>query len=1005
MKLMNSNQDLSKIKGQTPISVIVHGGNYISFLLAKTLLEQGSHVVIIDKYTNSSKQYFTELKKTGKVSFIDFKGLKSFYEKIARIDYLYYMLGEKVENATDIDSKDFLSETDNLNQSLTCANKYKAKIALITSLRLNRELSNRVNNQKDGKTKPYSPLELQRYGENYAAEYVDKTKSNLRIIRLGTVVGKGINEIKDTVLNKLFLDATQRNQIDIEGDGLEIHNIVHESDAIYGILKLTFSDETKGEVISLSNKNDYSTLSIAYKLLELDIEAKAIKFLEQTNTDSVLQDLYVAAPNASQFGWKQNVSLEESIIDQVKAYYEKSDKKWEIDKTNSIGRKSKNESLSNVTKTGFGKFLATILKPFGGIDKPGNLFQEISYTKILKTIFFVALSFISIYYLIAPIIGITLGSALVYTQSKTIKESITNLDFNRIEKETIKLSDNISKIENNLNRLYWIFKITGATEEYGNIFQVIQGTKYIGESSQNLVTGLRPLGEYIKDFESSIQPSGEEKETIKEYSKYLESIDDNQYLLKEGTYKMSLAQNLITTANTKNFPTPIKNIISDYKDLVIQINNVVKPLEQISQFMPSLLGLNERTRYLILLQDNGELRSTGGWISSYAIVAIEDGQIRELFVDDIYNAQAALNLKGYSYRTPNSLVRALQNTSYSFPLVNWDPNLDNTMLSSEQFVYDLGKGNSIDGLITVDMTFIQKLLDKWGGIQVAGESELINSENLYANIFETYSGEAPNDVRKSTFLTDFFSAVITKIFSSTFVENKDLYTVTSESLNEKHMLFTFKNSMARAYADQNGWDGNLDSKFDSAPIQIDWNWGNNKTNLYIKKNHTLNINIKDESTIDYTYQVAIQNDSTKNEYPQGEYKNYVRVYIPYNATVTGIKGMTNNKYDIYEESGYKVIAGWFNIPIKETMTLEIRYRVTKDSNSSIFALEKNETHYTFDINIYKQPGSKKDSYNLTLTYPETWTLESNEGLTRIENNLNRRFELSSDQSFNISWQR
>jgi len=92
------NTNLTKIKGQTPISIIVHGGNYTSFLLAKTLLEQGSHVVIIDKYTNSSKQYFTDLKKTGKVSFIDFKGLKSFYEKIARIDYLYYMLGQKVED-------------------------------------------------------------------------------------------------------------------------------------------------------------------------------------------------------------------------------------------------------------------------------------------------------------------------------------------------------------------------------------------------------------------------------------------------------------------------------------------------------------------------------------------------------------------------------------------------------------------------------------------------------------------------------------------------------------------------------------------------------------------------------------------------------------------------------------------------------------------------------------------------------------------------------------------
>ena len=36
---MSSTEDLSKIKGQVPVSVIVNGGNYISYLLAKTQLD------------------------------------------------------------------------------------------------------------------------------------------------------------------------------------------------------------------------------------------------------------------------------------------------------------------------------------------------------------------------------------------------------------------------------------------------------------------------------------------------------------------------------------------------------------------------------------------------------------------------------------------------------------------------------------------------------------------------------------------------------------------------------------------------------------------------------------------------------------------------------------------------------------------------------------------------------------------------------------------------------
>lgn len=993
-----SKEDLSKIKGQVPVSVIVHGGNYISFLLAKTLLEQGSHVVIIDKYTNTSKQYFTELKKTGRVSFIDFKGIKAFYEKIARIDYLYYMLGEKVQDRKSVDSKDFLSETDYLNQSLTSANKYKAKISLITSLKLNRELSNIINNDQPGKASAYSPLELQRYGENFSAEYVDKTKANLRIIRLGTLVGRGINEIRDLTLNKLFNDATSKHQIDIEGEGLEVHNLIHESDAVYGILKLTFSDETKGEVITLCNKNEYSTLSIAYKLLELDVEAKAIKFVEKENENTILQDLYVPAPHASVYGWKQNVTLEESTIEQVQAYYEKSDKRWDIDKTERV---NSHTEQSSVSKTKLGVLVSSLLKPFKKMKDPKLLFKEINYYKIFKNIFLGILFLLLIYYLIAPIIGVSLGGLIVYKQGKKLTTSVSELDFDEIEKNTRSLSTNITRVEDNFNKLYWIFQLGNIQDEYTNLYQIIQGTKYIAESGENLVVGLRPLGEYIRDF----QPSVNDDSNRKEYSQYLEAMDTNRYLLREGVYKISLAQNLISTADTRKYPNSLRDTVYEYQELVTKIYDTVKPLEKISEFLPDILGLNERKRYLILFQDNGEIRSTGGWISNYAVVAIEDGQIVELFVDDIYNAQALLRLKSNVYKTPNSMLRALKGSAFSFPLVNWNPNLESVLLSSEQYIYDLGKGESLDGIVTLDTVFIQRLIDRWGGIEVPGESALITSENLYANIIEDSSAQSPTDSRGSVFLTDFFNSVITKIFSTTLTENDDLYQTIEESIDEKHILFTFKNSLAKAYIDDSGWITNLDAKFLSSPINIDWNWGVNKANLYIKKNHILNISVKDESTIDYTYQIAIQNDSTKDEYPQGEYTNYIRIYIPFDAQVTGIRGMTDNQYDVYEEDGFKVVAGWFNIPIKETLTLEVKYNINKGNSDTNFLIQKTDTHYEMDIDIFKQPGSRKDAYNFSLSYPEDWIIESSEGLTRIENNVNRRFELSSDEHFFLSWQR
>ncbi len=998
-----SSTDLTKIKGQVPVSIIVHGGNYLGYLLSKTLLEQGSQVVIIDKYTAQSKLYFSELRNAGKVSFIDFKGLKNFYEKIARIDYLFYLLGESLEKAKNVDSKDFLAESDYLSTSLTASHKYKAKISLVTSLRLNRELSNRLNDEKSGKTTPYSPLELQRYGENFVAEFVDKTKANVRILRLGTLIGKGINQITDSTLDRLFVDATQKPQIEILGEGLELHNIIHESDAVYGILKLTFEDNTKGEVISLCNKNDYTTLSLAYKLLELDVEAKAIKFVEREDNKYVLQDLYIPAPNATQFSWKQQVPLEDSVIEQVKAYYDKSDKKWEIEKTDEIKKKKIGE-VSNVSNTKLGLFVKKILRPIYNSESEG-IFKEISYTKILKFLSVLAVSFIAIYYLISPILGISLGSYLIYSQTNNLQKSFTELDFDSIQQNTIQISQNLTRVENNLSRLFWLFSFTNNKEFYNNTSQVIQGTRYALDSAQDLVIGLRPLGEYVKDFEPAVTFDSSQPSTTREYREYLLAIDDNQYNIKEGIYKMTLAKSLIESVNTRDFPKFLQDSVLRYKELITQVNDMVLPLEKVTQFLPDLLGVDERKRYVILLQNDGEIRGTGGWISSYGVVAIEGGQIRELFVDDIYNAEGTLRVKGYTYKAPVSMIRALGETPYTFSLVNWDPNLDSVMTSTEQFIYDLGKGNDIDGIITINTVFLQKLLDKWGGIEVPGESEIITSSNLYPKIFEMHTEFTPGSTRKATFLANLANEAVTKLLSSNFAEYKNISDVIIESLTEKHLQATFKNTLAKSYFDENNWDGNMDPKYLSAPINIDWNWGGNKANLYIKKNHTLDINIKDEKTIDYKYQIAIQNDSSINTYPQGEYVNYVRIFLPVNATLMGITGIKDNKYDIYNEGGYKVVGGWFNVPIKENKILEITYRISNENNDILFPISRNDTHYNMNLNIYKQPGSRKDAYNLNIMYPSTWELEKGDNLSSIGYQLSRRFELASDESFNIQWQR
>lgn len=994
-----SNLRLNKIKSQTPISIIVHGGNRVGYLTAKTLIDQGCYVIIIDKFNSSTKKYLTELKKSQLFDFFDFRGFSSLFKNIKRFDYLFYFLNEKLTQE-EFDSKEFLNETKILEETLLNTKKYHAKFSLITSLSLNRELANRVNNIKLSAPSPYSNMELQKYCETLAAEFKDKSNINLRILRLGTVIGGTTEKIQNETLDNLFKDATQRSQITIKGEGLDVHTLIHEADATYGILKLTFSDNTKGEVVSLANKNNYTTLSLAYKLLELNTEAQTIRFVENPESQFLIQDLYVPAPYATKYGWVQQVSLEESLIEQTQIYYDSINKSWDLGSSSKKKLKTKN----NVTvgKTPLGEFLANMFNPVKKALSPER--KRTIDTKKLFTFLASSVGFVIFtYFVLYPIIGTILGLFLINTATKELTTSVLDLNEDKSKANIESLEKNIERVSDSVDQIYWLFYITNKTELYDNTTQLILGAQYTVQGASELITAIYPLSQYIQDFQPALDFQTSTPTTTREYREYLQAIEQNSYKLEEATYKISLASEIIKNLNTTVFPKTFQSKILDIKDIIFRLEDGTKVFKETISFLPDLLGVSERKRYLILFQNESELRSTGGWLTSYGVIGIEGGQIRELFVDDIYNADGTLKVQNKTYIPPKSMINALEITDWSFSLVNWYPDLLDTLSEAEPFIEDLGKGNKVDGLITIDVSLIQKLLERWNGIEVPGETQLITSENIYSKIFEMHTEFTPGSTQKTTFLANLANEIVKKLLTMNISELMGISDIFEDSLNEKHLQATFKNKDAYNFFTNRNWANSLNSKYNNAPIAIDWNWGGNKANLYLNKNYNLSATIKDIDTIDFAYSITVENSSSSEVYPEGNYINYQRIYIPSEATILRITGIKDNEYTVYKESGFKVIGGWFNTPIESTNTLEVSYRIERGADSSNFPMVNQEQNVFLNINIFKQPGEKRHAYKLDLTYPSTWNLENSGNLNSISNQLSGRFELNQDLEFPVVW--
>ena len=260
----------------------------------------------------------------------------------------------------------------------------------------------------------------------------------------------------------------------------------------------------------------------------------------------------------------------------------------------------------------------------------------------------------------------------------------------------------------------------------------------------------------------------------------------------------------------------------------------------------------------------------------------------------------------------------------------------------------------------------------------------------------------PGSTQKTTFLANLANEIIKKLLSMNITELALMGDVFTEALSEKHLQATFSDRDAYQYFNDNTWAGTLDSKYNESPVVIDWNWGGNKANLYLEKNHALEVNVKDENTIDIKYILTVENNSTEDKYPEGNYVNYQRIYVPPYAQILKIAGMEENEYTTYKENGFKVIGGWFNTDVQDINTLEISYRLSRGSNNN-FPLIKEDNNIFLDLDIFKQAGEKKNAYKLDITYPSTWTLNSSENLNGISNQLSTRFDLDTDKTYNVIW--
>jgi hypothetical protein len=306
------------------------------------------------------------------------------------------------------------------------------------------------------------------------------------------------------------------------------------------------------------------------------------------------------------------------------------------------------------------------------------------------------------------------------------------------------------------------------------------------------------------------------------------------------------------------------------------------------------LGGDGSTRYLVLFQNPAELRPSGGFPGTMALVTLERGQLRDYQVFDAHtlsDAYIAKNLTAYPQPWP------IQRYFPSPELVLHDATWWADFPRGAALLLDMYQQTgwpAIDGVIAVQPSVISDLLRVTGPvtINVDDEERLITPDNVYDEIERQRrlhrEGIRPTEEHKEA-LALIGELIMDKLKVAPRGDLRTLGQALRDEANRRDVQFYAANSVLQNWLTARAWTGSLSPDpgqptLDLVLANVNNNKASDRLNPYV--NLRLGPAVDGRRTV--TMQLYLQNTGTNEEdaFYAGYQRWWVEATLPTGAGVT-----------------------------------------------------------------------------------------------------------------------
>ncbi len=584
-----------------------------------------------------------------------------------------------------------------------------------------------------------------------------------------------------------------------------------------------------------------------------------------------------------------------------------------------------------------------------------------------------------------PLFGAYKGAKQVSTSGKAFLASYKSENLDEMSKNLKETQGGLEMMDTSLNFLIWMRIIPFI----GGYYSDAKGFTSAGvEESKALSIILESLAPYKVELGFTGQPQvGTNRivQGLKILEKSLPNLDKIQPNLKK-------ASDSVKSIDTGKYPQVVRGVrlrdlLNSGKQFIIGADIAVRENRSALEVAPGALGATSPKNYLLLFQNDKEIRGTGGFLTAFATVKIDKGNLSTTGSDDIYRLdeklQEVCQNKICPLTPPAPIAKYLPEAdgkprkSWSLRDSNLSPDLPTSADQFEKMFSILGQGLPFDGIIYIDTQVVEELIAVTGPIDVYGTnySATLDKRCNCPNVIYELEGYAEiaskGQSDRKAILGTLMQQILGKLIGADVSKVPTFMTTVVKLANDKHIMFYMHEDNTQEALSTLNWTGQI-KNFEGDYLHInDSNFAGGKSNLYVNQTVTQEISIKN-GKVQKHITVEYKNPQKFDTWLNGINRDYVRFYVPKGSELVTSKGSDVPVTTIKEDLGKTVFEAFITVRPQNSRKLEITYTIPYQPSGK------------YDLLVQKQPGAKDFHY-----------------IIKVNGSQKADFDLTTDKQFNF----